>query len=149
MDHESYMRMALHQARLAWQRDEVPVGAIVVAENRVVGRGYNQSVWRTDPSAHAEIVALRRAAKVLGNYRLTSATLYCTLEPCAMCLGAMVLARVKALVYGTPDPKAGVVESHLNLIESGIFNHRIQVHSGVLQAHCSRLLKGFFQSKRS
>jgi tRNA(adenine34) deaminase len=142
------MEKALAQARRAFQRNEVPVGAVVVSEQRVLGRGFNQTVSKHDPCAHAEILALRQAARRLGNYRLTSATLYCTLEPCAMCAAALVHARIGLLVYATPDPKAGAVDSHLNLLRARFLNHRVQVISGILQEESSALLREFFRKKR-
>jgi tRNA(adenine34) deaminase len=142
------MEKALAQARRAFALDEVPVGAVVVFGQRVIGRGFNRTIGKHDPCAHAEILALRQAAKRLGNYRLTSATLYCTLEPCAMCAAALVHARIGLLVYGTPDPKAGAVDSHLNLLRAGFFNHRVQVISGILQEESGELLRQFFRKKR-
>jgi tRNA(adenine34) deaminase len=142
------MEKALAQARRAFALDEVPVGAVVVFEQSVIGRGFNRSIGKHDPCAHAEILALRQAAKRLGNYRLTSATLYCTLEPCAMCTAALVHARVSLLVYGTPDPKAGAIDSHLKLLRARFLNHRVQVVSGILQEESSQLLKRFFRQKR-
>lgn len=146
--HLTYMRKAMAQARCALASDEVPVGALVVLENRIIGRGCNQSIRRSDPTAHAEILALRQAARRVGNYRLTSATVYCTLEPCAMCAGALVQARVRSLVYAARDPKAGAVDSQLNLLVSQCFNHRVSVLSGVMEAESSLLLKDFFRVKR-
>ena len=121
-----YMRLALRLARRALNLGEVPVGAIVVAEGRIVGRGWNQSIRKSDPTAHAEIQALRQAARCLGNYRLTSATLYCTLEPCAMCAGALIWARIAALVYGARDPRAGAIDSHLGLAARAIHKSSLQ-----------------------
>ena len=121
--HLAYMRKAMAQARRALAADEVPAGALVVMEDRIIGRGCNQSICRSDPTAHAEMLALRQAARTVGNYRLTSATVYCTLEPCAMCAGALVQARVRLLVYGAKDPKAGAVHSQLNLLAAQFHNH--------------------------
>ena len=146
--HVEYMKAALALARRALVKDEVPVGAVVVWHERIIGRGWNQTVSRSDPCAHAEIVAMRQAARRLGNYRLTSATLYCTLEPCAMCAAALVHGRFQTLVYGAPDPKAGAVDSHLRLLEAGFLNHRVKVVSGVLQEDAGKLLREFFQKKR-
>jgi len=146
--HLKYMKTALALARRAFEREEVPVGAIVVWHDRVIGRGWNQTISRTDPCAHAEIVALRQAARRLGNYRLTSATLYCTLEPCAMCAAALVHGRLQTLVYGARDPKAGAVDSHLNLLGAGFLNHRVKVISGVLQEDAGKLLREFFRHRR-
>jgi tRNA(adenine34) deaminase len=146
--HAKYMRAALKQAERAFAVDEVPVGAIVVYQGKIVGRGFNRSIGKLDPTAHAEIQALRQAAKRIGNYRLTSATLYCTLEPCAMCASAMVWARIRLLVYGASDSKAGAVESQMNLLKEGFWNHHIASISGVLGRESSDLLKRFFQNKR-
>jgi tRNA(adenine34) deaminase len=143
-----YMREAMALARHALSGNEVPVGALVVLDNQVIGRGYNQTVSRSDPTAHAEILALRQAARRVGNYRLTSATVYCTLEPCAMCAGALIQARVQLLVYGARDPKAGAVDSHLSLLSTAFLNHRINVLSGVLEEESCQLLKDFFRTKR-
>ena len=150
------MEMALRLARKAFSLEEVPVGAVVVVEGKVVGRGYNQSRTRSDPTAHAEVLALRQAARRVGNYRLTSATIYCTfpatiyctLEPCAMCAGSLVWARVQRLVYGAKDPKAGAVDSHLRLFESESVNHRVEVVSGVGEAQAVKLLQEFFRLRR-
>jgi len=146
--HITYMRKAMSQARSGLAANEVPVGALVVLEDRIVGKGYNQSIRRCDPTAHAEIVALRQAAKKVGSYRLTSATVYCTLEPCSMCAGALVQARIRLLVYGAKDPKAGAVDSQLNLLAAQFHNHRISVLSGVLEKESSLLLKDFFRVRR-
>ncbi len=143
-----HMRSALKLAQQAFAANEVPVGAVVVVDGKIVGTGCNQSIRKTDPTAHAEILALRQAAKRLGNYRLTSAALYCTLEPCAMCAGALIWARVKQLVYGAPDEKAGAVDSHWSLLHSYSWNHRVEVVSGVMEQECGRLLRQFFQLKR-
>jgi tRNA(adenine34) deaminase len=146
--HLTYMRSAMAQARRAFAADEVPVGAVVVLDHQIIGRGYNRSIQRSDPTAHAEVVALRQAARKVGNYRLTSATVYCTLEPCAMCVGALVQARVRLLVYGARDPKAGAVESQLKLLASSFLNHRVSVISGVMEQESSLLLKYFFKARR-
>lgn len=145
---ERFMKMALRLARKAFSLGEVPVGAVVVVDGKVVGRGYNQSIARSDPTAHAEVLALRQAARRVGNYRLTSATIYCTLEPCAMCAGSMVWARVQRLVYGAKDPKAGAVDSNLRLFESESVNHRVEVVSGVGEAQSVKLLQEFFRLRR-
>jgi tRNA(adenine34) deaminase len=146
--HFVHMRKAMDQARRALAAGEVPVGAVVVLEDKIVGRGFNRSIGRSDPTAHAEIVALRQAARKIGNYRLTSATVYCTLEPCSMCAGALVQARVRLLVYGARDPKAGAVESQLKVLESSFLNHRVSILSGVMEQESSQLLKNFFKVKR-
>jgi tRNA(adenine34) deaminase len=142
------MREALRQASRAYKRDEVPVGAVVILDGRIIGRGYNQSISRHDPTAHAEIMALRKAAQKIGNYRLTGATLYCTLEPCAMCAAALIWARIRVLVYGAADPKAGAVESKMHLFKEKFWNHRVDVVSGILEEQSRDLLRQFFASKR-
>jgi tRNA(adenine34) deaminase len=147
--HLAYMSKAMDQARRALGADEIPVGAVVVLEDEIIGRGRNQSIGRSDPTAHAEIVALRQAARKVGNYRLTSAIVYCTLEPCAMCAGALVQARVRLLVYGARDPKAGAVESQLRLLAAPFLNHRLSIVSGVMEQESGLLLKSFFKAKRN
>lgn len=142
------MRRALAQARLAQAAGEVPVGAVVVVDDEVVAEGFNQPISATDPTAHAEIVALRRAASALGNYRLSSATLYVTLEPCLMCVGAALNARVRQVVYGADEPKFGAVRSVVRVAELP-FNHRFEIVSGVLEEQCRALLVEFFRSRRS
>ncbi|MBN2199477.1 MAG: tRNA adenosine(34) deaminase TadA [Candidatus Aminicenantes bacterium] len=144
---EKWMRLALKEAEKAEVRGEVPVGAVVVLRGRVVGRGFNRSVGRTDPTAHAEILALRQAAQKTGNYRLIGCDLYVTLEPCAMCLGAAVLARVSRIVYGAPDPKHGAVTS-LMRFPFDKMNHRPEIRAGVRAPECRRLLLDFFRSRR-
>jgi tRNA(adenine34) deaminase len=147
--HLAYMSKAMDQARRALVADEIPVGAVVVLEDQIIGRGRNQSIRLSDPTAHAEIVALRQAARKVGNYRLTSAIVYCTLEPCAMCAGALVQARVRLLVYGARDPKAGAVESQLRLLAAPFLNHRLSIVSGVMEQESGLLLKSFFKAKRN
>lgn len=147
--HKRYMKMALSQAKKAYRAGEVPVGAVVVVSGEVVGRGYNQSIRKNDPAAHAEILALRQAARKIGNYRLTSATVYCTLEPCLMCAGALIWARVRCLVYGARDPKVGAIDSHLKLARAQFSNHRYDVISAVLARDSAELLQEFFKSKRA
>ncbi len=147
-DDERFMRDALRQARAAGRRGEVPVGAVVVAGGRIVGRGGNRPIASSDPTAHAEIVALRRAARRLANYRLPGATLYVTLEPCLMCLGAMVHARIGRLVFGAPDPKVGATRIVKRPGAAGL-NHRIAVRGGVLGPESARLLRAFFRARRS
>jgi tRNA(adenine34) deaminase len=143
------MRMALEQAHEAGRRGEVPVGAVVVSDESVVGVGFNQPIGARDPTAHAEIVALRDAAQRLGNYRLTGATLFVTIEPCQMCVGAMVHARIARLVYGTPEPKAGAIESAMHAHEHPSLNHRLAATGGVLEAECRSLMQAFFKNRRS
>ena len=145
------MRMAIAEALAAEQAGEVPVGAIVVSADgeRIVGRGNNQVLRSSDPTAHAEIVALRAAGAALGNYRLTECALVCTLEPCAMCAGAILHARLGRLLYGAPDPKAGACGSVLSVMNHPQLNHRVEVTSGVLTAECSDLLTNFFRMRRT
>lgn len=145
--HEEYMRQALDEARRAQEAGEVPVGALLVADGAVVGRGFNQPIARRDPTAHAEIVALRAAATALANYRLVGVTAYVTLEPCLMCVGALLNARVATVVYGASEPKWGAVRSLLDL-GSLKLTHRFEVVSGVLESECRSLLVDFFRSRR-
>ena len=142
------MRAALEQAREARRRNEVPVGAVVVMDGRIVGAGFNQPITSADPTAHAEIVALRAAAKAAGNYRLTGATLYVTVEPCLMCVGAMVHARIGTLVYGADEPKSGAVASVMRAHEAPGLNHRFEVVAGILADECRALIQDFFQARR-
>lgn len=142
------MRLALQQAQAAAALGEVPVGAVVVRDGRVIASGHNAPIGAHDPTAHAEVVALRAAAQALGNYRLDGCTLYVTLEPCAMCTGAMVHARIARLVYGAADPKAGAAGSVFELARSPALNHRIDVSGGVLAGECRELLQGFFRERR-
>jgi tRNA(adenine34) deaminase len=142
------MRAALDEAQAAAARGEVPVGAVIVAEGRVAGRAGNRTITDCDPTAHAEIVALREAAKTIGNYRLLGATLYVTIEPCAMCAGAMVPARIGRLVYGADDPKGGAVRSCFSILDHPQINHRVEVTSGVLAEDAAALLQNFFAARR-
>jgi tRNA(adenine34) deaminase len=146
-DHEPFMRLALAQAAIARAAGEVPVGAVVVLDGGVVGRGYNHPVATSDPTAHAEVLALREAARAIGNYRLTGATLYVTVEPCLMCVGAIVHARVATVVYGVADPKGGAVRSLLDP-DTLPLNHRFEAVAGVLSEECRRLLQEFFRERR-
>ena len=146
---EAYLRHALEQAALAAAAGEVPVGAILVHEGRIVARGQNRVLRDVDPTAHAEIVALRAAASALGNYRLTECELYVTLEPCAMCAGAMIHARLGALTYGADDPKAGAAGSVLSVLNHPLLNHRMKVTGGVLAEECGEILRQFFRSRRT
>jgi tRNA(adenine34) deaminase len=146
--HDSFMREALAQADLAAVAGEVPVGAVVVLDGRVIGAGHNQPIGANDPTAHAEVVALRSAAIAIANYRLTGATLYVTVEPCLMCVGAMIHARVGTLVYGASEPKAGAIDSTQRAHEHPALNHRMTVVAGVLAAECGQRLKQFFADKR-
>ncbi len=149
MTDEDYMKLALAEARQAGKEDEVPVGAILVAEDGVVlAKAHNQTIALSDPTAHAEIVALRSAAHALGNYRLLDTTLYVTIEPCIMCMGALLHARVTRIVYGAKDPKWGAAGSCYDLQSDPRFNHVIQVHGGVLEEECRELMQVFFKKKR-
>lgn len=142
------MRMALELAREAADADEAPVGAIVVAHGRVAGRGRNSPIALSDPTAHAEILALREASAALGNYRLPGATMYATLEPCVMCAGALVAARIERLVFGVRDLRFGGVRSKFRIADSEVLNHRVEIVEGVLGADCAQLLKSFFAERR-
>ena len=147
-DDESWMEQALEQARLAAQAGEVPVGALVIKDGEIIGLGHNRNLLDHDPSAHAEIVALRQAAARLGNHRLTGCEMFVTIEPCAMCAGALVHARLARLVYGTSDPKAGAAGSVLQVLNHSGLNHKMEVRSGVLAEKCSEILQAFFREKR-
>lgn len=142
------MRAAIRLAKRAATNQEVPVGAVVVYAGTISGAGWNQSIFQNDPCAHAEIVALRAAAKSMNNYRLLNTTLYVTLEPCAMCIGAMLHARIKRLVFGAYDPKTGAAGSVFNLLSDVSHNHSIEVEKGVLEQECGGLLRDFFQQCR-
>jgi tRNA(adenine34) deaminase len=148
LDDAGWMRHALEQARLAAAAGEVPVGAIVVKDGEIVGRGHNRNLLDQDPTAHAEIVALRQAATRVGNHRLSGCALFATIEPCAMCAGAMVHARLARVVYGASDPKAGAAGSVLAVLNHPKLNHRMEVIPGVLADECSEILTTFFQSRR-
>jgi tRNA(adenine34) deaminase len=145
---ELWMEEALRAALRAQEAGEVPVGAVVVCEGRVIGRGWNRNLGDCDPTAHAEIVALREAAAAVGNHRLADCDLFATIEPCPMCAGALVHARIKRLVYGADDPKAGAVRSVMQVLNHPQLNHRVEVRSGVLAGRCAELLQGFFKNRR-
>lgn len=145
---QHYMRLAIEEARQAEQDGEVPVGALVVMEDRVIARGRNRTIADCDPTAHAEIVALRSVARAVGNYRLAGATLYVTIEPCAMCAGAIVQARPARLVYGADDPKGGAVRTCFAILSDPRLNHRVEVTAGVLAPDCADLLRAFFATRR-
>jgi len=147
--HTRFMREALEQAAEAARAGEVPVGAVVVADDTIIGAGHNQPISAHDPTAHAEIVALRAAARAAGNYRLTGATLYVTIEPCLMCVGAMIHARIGTLVFGATEPKAGAVESTQRAHEHPALNHRLIVVSGVLARECGEMVSQFFKERRA
>ena len=142
------MRQAIVEAKKAYEKDEVPVGAIIVFDKSIIAKAHNQREMLLDPTAHAEMIAITQASAYLQNWRLSDTTVYITLEPCAMCAGALVQSRVKNLVYGAKDEKYGACESTVNLVNDPRFNHRMNVISGVLEDECSSLLKHFFQEKR-
>jgi tRNA(adenine34) deaminase len=148
IDHETFMRAALDQARLGAERGEVPVGAVVVIDGTVAGSGFNQPIGSHDPTAHAEIVAIRAAARRVENYRLTGSTLYVTVEPCLMCVGAMVHARIGTLVFGALEPRSGAIESALRAHETPGLNHTFEVVPGVLADECRELIQAFFRERR-
>ncbi len=148
MSDVEFMRIALDLAREAESAGEVPVGAIVVLDGQVIGRGRNSPISLSDPTAHAEMLALREAAASIGNYRLEGAWLYCTLEPCVMCAGALVAARISRLIFGVRDLRFGGVRSKFRLADSDVLNHRVEIVEGVLAAECARLMKTFFESRR-
>jgi tRNA(adenine34) deaminase len=145
---EYFMRLALREAARALEHDDIPVGAIVVSDGEVIGAGHNERELRADPTAHAEMLALRAAARARGSWRVLDSVLYVTLEPCAMCAGAIVLARVPRVVFGTTDPKAGAAGSVLDILAEPRLNHRPQVQSGVLAQECGDMLRAFFASRR-
>jgi len=145
---EYFMEEALRCAQRAFQMGEVPVGAVVVCGSEIVGRGWNRNLADADPTAHAEIVALREAAANVGNHRLGGCSLFVTIEPCAMCAGALVHARIERLVYGADDPKAGAVRSVMQVLNHSSLNHRMQVQGGVLAGRSAELLQSFFKSRR-
>ncbi len=143
-----FMRIAIAEAEKAAAEDEVPVGALIVIDGEIKGRGHNRVIQLNDPTAHAEIEALRDAAKALGNYRLTDATLYSTIEPCAMCAGAIVHARIGRLVYGATDEKAGAVDTYFNICTTDFLNHRVSVQGNILEGECRAVIQSFFRHKR-
>ena len=145
---ELWMQEALRAAQRALDIGEVPVGAVAVHEGKIVGRGFNRNLADSDPTAHAEVVALREAGAALGNHRLGNCDLFVTIEPCAMCAGAIVHARIRALIYGADDPKAGAVHSVMRLLDHPALNHQLEVRRGVLAGQCAELLQGFFRSRR-
>lgn len=143
-----FMNLAIDQATIAQENDDVPIGAVIVHEDTVIAKAYNQREQLQDPTAHAEIIALTQAAAALGSWRLHGCTVYVTLEPCPMCAGALVLARVDRLVYGCEDPKTGACKSLYNIVQDERLNHRLEVTAGVLAEECRGLLQGFFQQRR-
>ena len=142
------MRAALEQARLALDANEVPIGAVAVAGGQIIARAFNQPIRAVDPTAHAEVLVLRDAARALGNYRLTDVVIYVTLEPCLMCVGALIHARVRELVYGAAEPKTGALVSTMRALETPGLNHRFAVTAGILEDECRTLVQGFFRNKR-
>jgi len=146
---ELWMEDALRAARRALDAGEVPVGAVVVYQGKIVGRGFNRNVSDSDPTAHAEVVALREAGATIGNHRLSDCELFATIEPCAMCAGALVHARIRRLVYGADDPKAGAVHSVMQVLNHPSLNHQMEVRSGVLAGKCSEILQEFFRIRRA
>lgn len=142
------MEEALREAQRALEAGEVPVGAVVICDGNVVGRGWNRMIKNNDPTAHAEVIALREAGETLGNYRLGQCELFVTIEPCAMCAGALVHARIKRLVYGADDPKAGAVHSVISVVNHPQLNHKMEVLRGVLAGRCAEMLQMFFRERR-
>ena len=147
--HEAYMQAALDEAHRASAQHEVPIGAVVVVDGKVVGTGFNQPISTSDPTAHAEVVALRASARTIGNYRITGGTLYVTVEPCLMCVGAIIHARLGKVVYGAAEPKTGAVQSTMHAFDQKTLNHRVTVVSGVLEEECAELLQKFFRERRN
>ena len=147
-DDQKWMHEALVLAEHAMTKEEVPVGAVLLLEDKIIGKGWNQPISNNDPSAHAEIVALRSAAKTINNYRLLNSTLYVTLEPCLMCVGAILHARIKRLVFGAYDPKTGAAGSVFNILDDTRHNHVVEVQGGVLEEESSELLQKFFKQRR-
>ncbi len=145
---QQFMRLAIEQAQLAAQSGEVPVGAVLVKDGRVISKAFNKPIANHDPSAHAEMLALREAALAAENYRIPGSTLYVTLEPCAMCSGAMLHARIDRVVYGAPDPKTGAAGSVLDLFSSKQINHQTSVDGGIMSEECGQLLREFFKGRR-
>ena len=143
-----YMKMALEEAKKAGKRGEVPIGAVLVKESQVIARDHNRSIELNDPTAHAEILALRKAGEILKNYRLNDTVMYVTAEPCPMCASAMIHGRISRLVFGTVEPKFGAVESRFKLLQNDSFNHKVEVEKGVLEKECAEILKNFFRERR-
>ena len=148
LGHEFYMRQALSESRKAFDENEVPIGAVIVHGSEIIGRGHNQIVTLKDPTAHAEMIVITQAAAHLENERLNDCTLYVTIEPCTMCMGAAILARIKTIVFGARDPKTGACGSAMDLAKPGLYNHKIEVIGGVLEAECRTILQEFFLDKR-
>ncbi|TGE34039.1 tRNA adenosine(34) deaminase TadA [Desulfosporosinus sp. Sb-LF] len=148
MLHQDWMQLALIQAQMAYEQGEVPIGAIVVHQGQVIAAAHNEREMNNDPTAHAEILAIQRAAKVLGSWRLTDASLYVTLEPCPMCAGAIMQSRIKRLIYGAMDLKGGATGSVINVLDRTLWNHRVDIIAGVMEDECSDILKKFFRRLR-
>jgi tRNA(adenine34) deaminase len=146
-DHD-FMKIALEEAQAAYCRDEVPVGAVLVLEGNILARAHNSPIMRNDPTAHAEILALRQAGEKFGNYRLTGAELYVTLEPCIMCAGAIIQARISRVIFGARDPKCGAVVSLYNILADKRLNHQVEITEGILPEECGEIISRFFQQKR-
>jgi tRNA(adenine34) deaminase len=146
--HDEFMRAALEQARLGAAAGEVPIGAVLVVNDRIISEAFNQPIGLLDPTAHAEVLVLREAARALGNYRLTDATVYVTVEPCLMCVGALVHARVRELVYGATEPKTGALVSTMRALEQPGLNHRFAVTGGILESECRSIIQKFFWDRR-
>lgn len=147
-EHQVFMAQAIIEAQKADVKNEVPVGAVVVLDDKIIGRGFNQPISSCDPCAHAEVLALRDAAKNIQNYRLSDATLYVTIEPCTMCAGAIIHSRVAKLVYGATEPKSGVVQSQEQIFEKPYFNHQLEVVGGVMAEECTAVIQAFFKRRR-
>ncbi|NWF93785.1 MAG: tRNA adenosine(34) deaminase TadA [Syntrophaceae bacterium] len=145
---ERYMRMALEEAKEAGRREEVPVGAVLIKGDQVVAKDHNRCIEHNDPTAHAEVLVLRKAGQVLKNYRLTDTVVYVTAEPCPMCVSAMIHGRISRLVYGAPEPKFGAVESRFKLLGKDGLNHKLQITRGILEKECAEVLKAFFKKRR-
>lgn len=145
---EKYMKEAIRQAKKAYQREETPIGCVIVCEGRIIARGYNKRNWKKNTLAHAEIIAINKASRIIGDWRLENCTMYVTLEPCPMCAGAIVQARIPRVVVGSMNPKAGCAGSVINLLQTPRFNHQAELITGVLADECSRLMTGFFKELR-
>jgi tRNA(adenine34) deaminase len=143
-----FMQQALKCAKKAYDSEEVPVGAVIVKNNKIIARGYNKSISLKDSTAHAEIIAIRKACKKLNNYRLNDCSIYVTIEPCSMCAGALILARVKKIYFGAKDIKAGACGSVFNIVSDNKLNHKIEISSGLMEEECATIIKQFFQSRR-
>jgi len=148
IEDEKWMKVAISEAKLAACENEIPVGAVIVRNNELIAKAHNQSIMSNDPTAHAEIQALRIAGKIINNYRITDSTLYVTLEPCVMCLGAIMHSRISKVIFGTTDPKTGFCGSCANLKDEKFFFHKLEIENGILEKECREILLSFFRSKR-